>query len=67
MKAILSDIQDGSFAKKFINENETGRHEFAKYRKAEANDKIEKVGSALRAAMPFLDPVKVVNGVPVKA
>jgi ketol-acid reductoisomerase len=67
MKAILSEIQDGSFAKKFIAENETGRHEFAKYRKAEADDKIEKVGSALRAAMPFLDPVKVVDGHVVKA
>jgi ketol-acid reductoisomerase len=67
MKAILNEIQDGSFAKKFIAENETGRHEFAKYRKAEADDKIEKVGSALRAAMPFLDPVKVENGTVVKA
>jgi ketol-acid reductoisomerase len=67
MKAILSEIQDGSFAKKFIAENETGRHEFAKYRQAEADDTIEKVGSALRAAMPFLDPVKVVDGHVVKA
>jgi ketol-acid reductoisomerase len=67
MKAILSEIQDGSFAKKFIAENETGRHEFAKYRQAEADDKIEQVGSALRAAMPFLDPVKVVDGHVVKA
>jgi ketol-acid reductoisomerase len=67
MKAILSEIQDGSFAKKFIAENETGRHEFAKYRKAEADDKIEQVGSALRASMPFLDPLKIVDGVPVKA
>jgi ketol-acid reductoisomerase len=67
MKAILSEIQDGSFAKKFIAENETGRHEFAKHRQAEADDKIEKVGSALRAAMPFLDPVKVVDGHVVKA
>src|SRR5271154_2434701 len=28
MKSLLNDIQDGSFAKKFIAENETGRHEF---------------------------------------
>src|SRR5258708_24128929 len=29
MKSLLNDIQDGSFAKKFIAENESGRKEFA--------------------------------------
>ncbi len=67
MKQLLAEIQDGSFAKKFIAENETGRHEFAKYRKAEADDKIEQVGSELRAGMPFLDPVKIKDGAVVKA
>jgi ketol-acid reductoisomerase len=67
MKQLLSNIQDGSFAKKFIAENETGRHGFAKYRDAEKTHPIEKVGSGLRAAMPFLDPVKVVDGAVVKA
>jgi ketol-acid reductoisomerase len=67
MKAILSEIQDGSFAKRFIEENETGRHGFAKFRKAEADDLIETVGSELRAGMPFLDPVKVKDGAVVKA
>jgi ketol-acid reductoisomerase len=67
MKQLLSNIQDGSFAKKFINENETGRHGFAKYREAERNHPIEKVGAGLRASMPFLDPVKVVDGAVVKA
>jgi ketol-acid reductoisomerase len=67
MKQLLTNIQDGSFAAKFINENETGRHGFAKYRDAERNHPIEKVGSQLRAAMPFLDPLKIVDGVPVKA
>jgi ketol-acid reductoisomerase len=67
MKQLLSNIQDGSFAKKFINENETGRHGFAKYRDAERTHPIEKVGSGLRASMPFLDPLKIVDGVPVKA
>ncbi len=67
MKAILNEIQDGSFAKKFLHENETGRHEFAKFRQAEADDQIEKVGAALRAGMPFLDPVKIQDGAVVKA
>ena len=67
MKQLLAEIQDGSFAKKFIAENETGRHEFARIRKAEAAHPIEQVGAELRKAMPFLDPVKVENGTVVKA
>ncbi len=67
MKSLLTDIQDGTFAKKFIEENETGRHEFARIRKEEAAHPLEKVGADLRKAMPFLDPVKVVDGNVVKA
>ncbi len=67
MKSLLDDIQSGSFAKKFIEENETGRKEFARIRKEEAAHPIETVGADLRAAMPFLDPVKVVDGAVVKA
>ncbi len=67
MKGLLNDIQDGTFAKKFIEENETGRHEFARYRKQDANHPLETVGAELRKAMPFLDPVKVVDGTVVKA
>jgi ketol-acid reductoisomerase len=67
MKQLLANIQDGSFAAKFIKENETGRHGFAKYREAEHTHPIEKVGAELRKAMPFLDPLKVENGTVVKA
>ena len=67
MKQLLTDIQDGTFATKFINENNTGRHGFAKYRQAERDHPIEKVGAGLRASMPFLDPVKIENGSVVKA
>src|ERR1700759_1778996 len=67
MKSLLDDIQDGSFAKKFIEENETGRKKFTRIRKEEAAHGIEKVGAELRKAMPFLDPVKVENGAVVKA
>ena len=66
MKGILSDIQDGSFAKKFIEENETGRKEFAKFRAGEKASRIETVGKTLRAGMPFLDPVAVHDGQVVK-
>ena len=67
MRKLLDEIQDGSFAKKFIEENETGRKNFDRIRKEEAAHPIEKVGAGLRAAMPFLDPVKVENGTVVKA
>jgi len=62
MKGLLNDIQDGSFAKRFIAENETGRHEFTRIRKQEAALQIEKVGAELRKSMPFLDPVIVKDG-----
>src|ERR1700758_3682408 len=52
MKKLLEEIQDGSFAKKFIEENETGRHQFARIRQEEAAHGIEKVGADLRKAMP---------------
>ena len=67
MKSLLNDIQDGTFAKKFIDEKNTGRKEFDRIREAEARHPIENVGADLRKAMPFLDPVKVENGTVVKA
>ena len=59
MKAILTDIQDGSFAKRFLADQNSGRKEFLAFREAEAKHPVEIVGKKLRAAMPFLDPVTV--------
>jgi len=67
MKRILADIQDGTFAKKFIAENEAGNQTFNEIRRGEAEHPIEKVGAELRAAMPFLDPVVVKDGMPQPA
>jgi ketol-acid reductoisomerase len=64
MKKLLAEIQDGTFARKWIEENKTGRKHFTEMRKAEANHPIEEVGGRLRAAMPFLDPVTVKDGKP---
>src|SRR4029453_4491044 len=55
MRAVLADIQDGSFADRWIAENETGRHEFERLREADRDHQIEQVGAHLRAQMPFLD------------
>ena len=40
---------------------------FARIRQEEAAHPIEHVGAGLRKSMPFLDPVKVVDGAVVKA
>ncbi len=67
MKRILADIQDGTFARKFIAENEAGNGTFNKIRRGEAQHPIETVGAKLREAMPFLDPVVVKDGTPQPA
>jgi ketol-acid reductoisomerase len=59
MRQMLREIKDGSFAKKWIAENETGREWFDATREKEQQQKIEKVGEELRAMMTFLDPVTV--------
>jgi len=59
MRQMLREIKDGSFAKKWIAENETGREWFEATREKEQQQKIEKVGEELRAMMTFLDPVTV--------
>jgi len=62
MRAVLGEIQDGSFADRWIKENETGRHEFERLREADRDHQIEQVGARLRAQMPFLNPVEVRAG-----
>src|ERR1700743_1308477 len=59
MKKILTEIQDGTFAKNWVKEKEPGRKRFNEMRSNDATHSIEEVGSKLRAAMPFLDPVTV--------
>jgi ketol-acid reductoisomerase len=59
MGKLLEEIRSGSFAKKWIEENETGRKGFSAQRAKERDLTVEKVGEKLRAMMPFLDPVTV--------
>lgn len=58
MKDVLTDIQDGTFAKRWIAENENGRPEYTKFKEAGANHQIEEVGEKLRAMMPFINQGK---------
>jgi len=57
MKKLLAEIKDGSFAKKWIEENEKGCPNFLATRKQEQTLPIEQLGPKLRAMMPFLQPV----------
>lgn len=54
MKNVLKDIQNGTFAKGFIADNQAGFPEFKKMREQNGNHPIEKVGSELRKMMPFV-------------
>jgi ketol-acid reductoisomerase len=57
MRKILAEIVDGSFAKKWIEENEKGCPNFLATRHREQAHPIEQLGPKLRAMMPFLQPI----------
>ncbi len=57
MRHILREIQDGTFATRWILENQAGRPSFTAMRKSNAGHQIEHVGADLRAMMPWLKPV----------
>jgi ketol-acid reductoisomerase len=59
MKRMLQEIQNGTFAAKWIGENEKGRPWFKAERAAEQDSPLETVGVKLRSMMPFLNPVSV--------
>jgi ketol-acid reductoisomerase len=56
MKQILTEIQDGSFAERWIDENEKGRGQFLRMRQEHADHELETVGANLRGMMPWLQP-----------
>jgi ketol-acid reductoisomerase len=61
MKRMLEEIRSGQYARKWIEENATGRQWFESTRRAERSSRIERVGAELRALMPFLKPVTIAN------
>lgn len=61
MKKILSDIQDGSFAKEWLLENQVGSPHFNAMRKNEAEQPLEKVGAELRKLYSWNDTDKLIN------
>lgn len=60
MSQILQEIQDGTYANKWIQENENGRPWFNEQRRQQQDHLIERVGVQLRGMMPFVN-AKVVK------
>ena len=56
MRRVLADIQDGSFAREWIAENDEGRRRFLQDRESANNHQIEDIGRELRGMMPWMDP-----------
>jgi ketol-acid reductoisomerase len=59
MKKMLAEIQDGTYARNWIAENEKGRPWFNARRASEQGQQLEQVGIKLRGMMPFLNPVTI--------
>ncbi len=55
MKKMLREVQDGSFAREWILENQTGRPVYNALMREEAAHPIEEVGKKLRAMMPWIE------------
>ena len=55
MKAVLADIQNGSFAKRFVDDQLAGGPEFKALRAKGEQHPIEKVGRELRGLMSWVD------------
>lgn len=58
MRKVLKEIQNGTFASRWIQENQAGRPAFLAMRRANAKHQIEQVGKELRSMMPWLNPVQ---------
>ncbi|HET8601467.1 MAG TPA: ketol-acid reductoisomerase [Segeticoccus sp.] len=56
MKAVLEDIRNGSFAQRFIDDQDAGAPEFQALREKAAGHPIEKTGRELRGLMSWIKP-----------
>jgi ketol-acid reductoisomerase len=58
MRRILDEIQNGSFAREWLDENRAGRPNFDRLRQQDREHLIEQVGKQLRAMMPWAEEGK---------
>lgn len=61
MKAILKEIQDGSYAKEFMSDMTTGGNKFKQLRKESQNHQIEKIGSEIRSSFAWGNKDKLID------
>ncbi|MDH3637655.1 MAG: ketol-acid reductoisomerase [Gammaproteobacteria bacterium] len=61
MKQILSEIQSGTFAQEWMDENASGGERFKTLRTQAARHSIEEVGARLRDMMPWIKASRVVD------
>lgn len=61
MKKVLSDIQDGTFAKDWLSENQTGCPHFLAMRRKGAEHESEKIGAELRKLYSWSEESKLIN------
>ncbi len=62
MTQILADIQSGEFAREWIAEDDAGRPNFERLRKAATDDLLERTGRPLRAMMSWLNAPTEMEG-----
>ena len=62
MTQILADIQSGEFAREWIAEDDAGRPNFGRLRKAATDDLLERTGRPLRAMMSWLNAPTEMEG-----
>ena len=58
MKQVLTEIQDGTFARNWVEESRSGRATFRELEQAGFDHPIEKIGKELRAMMPWISAGK---------
>jgi ketol-acid reductoisomerase len=56
MRKILGEIQDGTFAREWVAEDDAGRPNFTRLQKQGEEHPIEQVGAKLRALMSWVAP-----------
>lgn len=61
MKEVLKEIQDGTFARNWINEHKSGRPNFNKMAQADKESQLEQVGRELRSMMSWINDKQTVK------
>ena len=61
MKLVLKDVQNGKFAKDFVNEVKSGYKEFDRLRQEGSEHLIEETGKKLRSMMSWMGDSKLVD------